>query len=183
MKIKLQSAMEYLMTYGWAILVIAIVLGALASLGILNPNSLLGTHCVATPGFSCQGTPAMTTSGEVNAEFVYAGTSPIYVVGAACSSASNASGYPAYPYPNGAGYAASNGYYHASINGASNEYIPIYPGQTFNITLYCYSGKASPSYSIGQVFTGTIWLNYTTPQSSGSYAVLPITSSFSVKAT
>ncbi len=31
-----QSAMEYLMTYGWAILIIAIVLVALFSLGIFN---------------------------------------------------------------------------------------------------------------------------------------------------
>ncbi|MEM3254889.1 MAG: LamG domain-containing protein [Candidatus Micrarchaeaceae archaeon] len=34
--LQLQSAMEYLMTYGWAILVIAVVLGALYSLGIFN---------------------------------------------------------------------------------------------------------------------------------------------------
>ena len=37
---KLQSAMEYLMTYGWAILIIAVVLGALFSLGIFNPAFL-----------------------------------------------------------------------------------------------------------------------------------------------
>ncbi len=34
---RLQSAMEYLMTYGWAILIIAIVLAALFSLGVFNP--------------------------------------------------------------------------------------------------------------------------------------------------
>ena len=38
--LKLQSAMEYLMTYGWAILIIAVVLGALFSLGIFNPAFL-----------------------------------------------------------------------------------------------------------------------------------------------
>lgn len=35
---KLQSAMEYLMTYGWAILVIAIVTIALFKLNVFNPN-------------------------------------------------------------------------------------------------------------------------------------------------
>jgi hypothetical protein len=35
--VKSQSAMEYLMTYGWAILIIAFVLAALYSLGIFNP--------------------------------------------------------------------------------------------------------------------------------------------------
>ena len=35
---KLQSAMEYLMTYGWAILIIAIVIIALFKLNVFNPN-------------------------------------------------------------------------------------------------------------------------------------------------
>jgi len=34
---RLQGAMEYLMTYGWAILVIAVVLGVLYQLGVFNP--------------------------------------------------------------------------------------------------------------------------------------------------
>jgi len=34
-----QSAMEYLMTYGWAILIIAVVLGALFQLGVFNSSS------------------------------------------------------------------------------------------------------------------------------------------------
>ncbi len=36
----LQSAMEYLMTYGWAILIIAVVLGALFGLGFFNSANL-----------------------------------------------------------------------------------------------------------------------------------------------
>ena len=35
-----QSAMEYLMTYGWAILIVAVVLGALYSLGVFNMTNL-----------------------------------------------------------------------------------------------------------------------------------------------
>ena len=34
-----QSAMEYLMTYGWAILIIAVVLGALFQLGVFNATN------------------------------------------------------------------------------------------------------------------------------------------------
>ncbi len=47
-----QSAMEYLMTYGWAILIIAIVLVALFELGIFG-GSTLPTACVAQSGFIC----------------------------------------------------------------------------------------------------------------------------------
>jgi hypothetical protein len=37
--LKIQSAMEYLMTYGWAILVIAVVLGVLFQLGVFSSGS------------------------------------------------------------------------------------------------------------------------------------------------
>ncbi len=47
---KSQSAMEYLMTYGWSILIVAVVLGALAYLGVFNP---LYFAPKANPG-SCQ---------------------------------------------------------------------------------------------------------------------------------
>lgn len=49
-KKRAQSAMEYLMTYGWAILIIAVVLGALYQLGIFNPSTFQGK---AQPG-NCQ---------------------------------------------------------------------------------------------------------------------------------
>jgi hypothetical protein len=51
---KAQSAMEYLMTYGWAILIIAVVLGALFSLGVFSGSGILGTACVAGSGYLCQ---------------------------------------------------------------------------------------------------------------------------------
>ena len=47
---KAQSAMEYLMTYGWAILIISIVLAALFQLGVFNPMAYAPK---AQPG-SCQ---------------------------------------------------------------------------------------------------------------------------------
>ncbi len=45
-----QSAMEYLMTYGWAIIIVAIVLGALFSMGVFNAANFMPK---APPG-SCQ---------------------------------------------------------------------------------------------------------------------------------
>jgi hypothetical protein len=47
---KLQSAMEYLMTYGWAILIIAVVLGALFGLGFFNSSN----NAPKVPPGSCQ---------------------------------------------------------------------------------------------------------------------------------
>jgi len=69
--IKAQSAMEYLMTYGWAILIIAVVLGALFQLGVFNPNNFVSK---APPG-SCQVlrpngpySPIATLGGTCNGE-------------------------------------------------------------------------------------------------------------------
>ena len=42
MKMKGQTAIEYLMTYGWAILIILIVAGVLAYYGIFAPSGFLG---------------------------------------------------------------------------------------------------------------------------------------------
>ncbi len=44
-----QSALEYMMTYGWAILIIVIVAVILYSMGIFNPSSSVTT---ASAGFS-----------------------------------------------------------------------------------------------------------------------------------
>jgi hypothetical protein len=60
---KAQSAMEYLMTYGWAILIIAVVLGALFSLGVFSGASLIGNACIAGPGFLCNGMALSHTTG------------------------------------------------------------------------------------------------------------------------
>ncbi|MFP3289583.1 MAG: hypothetical protein RXO35_04125 [Candidatus Micrarchaeota archaeon] len=59
---KAQSAMEYLMTYGWAILIVAVVLGALYSLGVFNGAAFLGTSCVSASGFYCTN-PTLSTGG------------------------------------------------------------------------------------------------------------------------
>jgi len=38
---KVQAALEFLMTYGWAVLVILIAAGALAYFGVLSPDKFL----------------------------------------------------------------------------------------------------------------------------------------------
>src|SRR3989344_6998129 len=54
MKRKGQAAMEFLMTYGWAILVVLIVIGALAYFGVLNPQTLLPERCELQLGIRCK---------------------------------------------------------------------------------------------------------------------------------
>ncbi len=48
-----QAATEFLMTYGWAIIVVLITIGALAYFGVLSPNKFLPNSCILFPGLSC----------------------------------------------------------------------------------------------------------------------------------
>ncbi len=75
---KAQSAMEYLMTYGWAILIIAIVLAALFQLGVFNSTNFAPK---AQPG-SCQvfRPNGPGTTSFINTEGVCSGELPQYVV-------------------------------------------------------------------------------------------------------
>lgn len=134
--------MEYLMTYGWAILIISVVLGALFSLGVFSGASLIGTECIASPGFYCSGVSYSHSTGNVlftvgqstgtnwvNTAFIYApqGT----------ASTSNA---PSVTF--------------------ANDISGLYSGQTTTISW----GVSSPgtSTSIGTIAAGSIWACYTT---------------------
>jgi hypothetical protein len=74
--VKLQSAMEYLMTYGWAILIIAVVLGVLFQLGVFSSSSF----SVRAPPGSCQvfRPSGPKTSQNVNLVGVCTGQLPQY---------------------------------------------------------------------------------------------------------
>ena len=53
MRKKAQAAMEFLMTYGWAILVVLIAISALTYFGVLNPSKFLPEKCDLIPGLTC----------------------------------------------------------------------------------------------------------------------------------
>ena len=50
---KSQAAMEFLMTYGWAILVVLAAIAALAYFGVLSPEKFLGEKCILETGMAC----------------------------------------------------------------------------------------------------------------------------------
>ena len=48
-----QAAMEFLMTYGWAILVVLAAVAALAYFGVLSPSSFMPEKCTMPSGVAC----------------------------------------------------------------------------------------------------------------------------------
>jgi hypothetical protein len=155
---KAQSAMEYLMTYGWAILIIAVVLGALFQLGVFNANNFAPK---APPGACRVFRPnGPYTTSFINLEGVCSGELPQYVMYATSSgsgqifslsgtiSGATSTVWVQYtgidngcPHPLGAGYNANNpvgtGWFY--IDGGCNSQNPYLD----------YSGPSSPEQDIG----------------------------------
>lgn len=48
-----QAAMEFLMTYGWAILAAIIAIAVLAYFGVFNPGRYTSETCALSPPFTC----------------------------------------------------------------------------------------------------------------------------------
>ena len=65
-----QAAMEYLMTYGWAIVVLVVVIAALMATGAFNPSYLIAEECTLQPDLSCTGHVLyLDTGGTPQLEF------------------------------------------------------------------------------------------------------------------
>jgi hypothetical protein len=79
-----QGALEFLMTYGWAFLVILIMIGALAYFGVLNPSRWLPDRCQFGTGTLCrEGQYVVTADADhtIRAQLVNNGGSHISVYG------------------------------------------------------------------------------------------------------
>ena len=60
---KSQAALEFLTTYGWALMIIIIMIGVLAYFGVLNPSKLLPSRCIFGPEFPCLNYQISATGG------------------------------------------------------------------------------------------------------------------------
>jgi len=146
-KLRAQSAMEYLMTYGWAILIIAVVLGALFSLGVFNSSSLIGTACIPLSGYYCAN-PVLSTSGTLSLTIGQATGTPY-------------SSVTAYFVPSGSTLNPSTDPSN-TISGGLNS------GQTVSVTFNVIGVSGITSNTpLGTALTGQIWLSYTAGSTSG----------------
>jgi hypothetical protein len=59
-----QASMEFLMTYGWAILVVMAAIGALAYFGVLDSANIIPASCTIVPGIDCEDF-RITETGQV----------------------------------------------------------------------------------------------------------------------
>jgi len=88
---KAQAAMEFLMTYGWAILVVLVAVGALAYFGVLNPGRFLPSSCTIGPGLAC-GEFKVSSNGSNNVDIYVRNGLGKNIQSVSMSLASNAGG-------------------------------------------------------------------------------------------
>jgi hypothetical protein len=155
--------MEYLMTYGWAILIISVVMAALFSLPILNGGAF-GTSCLPTAGFYCSGITfphASTVTNAIVLVTIGQSTGTNWqgaVFGYAPAGISTSSGIPSIP----AG--AVTGSYTLSSGGTLA--LPLNVVTT--------SGVLVTNVLVGTTTTGAVWACYstTTAVATGAFSGL-----------
>lgn len=134
MDLKGQSAIEYLMTYGWSVLIIALVIAAMFALGVFNGVFRSTTTCIPVPGFACTSAVLYSNGALVTNLGIDDLSAPIRIVSVGCSTTDAA---PANMI---------------NVNTYVNSGVP----QTtfFECPL--------KSTLVGTPFTGTIWIAYMT---------------------
>jgi hypothetical protein len=152
---RIQAAVDFLISYGIALLVIAIAIEIMYGLGVLN-TSLIPVSCSAYTGFSCGPYFISANSGVMTITLSQSIGGPITINGAACASQKNASGdRPKF----GNVYVTNNAlYYPTALRPGGNV---IYSGGTYTFGINCYNGGGLATGFLGRVFYGFVWLNYT----------------------
>lgn len=164
---KAQSAMEYLMTYGWALLAIAVVLAILYATGILGggiSRIVGGNNCIEATGYLCSNPAYTAYSGNAAVTVGQESSQTYYNVAFALTSPSTGStGVTSYGVPNTifTNLATLN----ASV-GVNNQ---LTPGTTALLTDIPVSAANTAA---GTSVTGEMWMAYTT-SSGGTCANLP----------
>jgi hypothetical protein len=146
--------MEYLMTYGWAILVIAVVLSALFALGLFSSNNLSGNSCIASPGYLCSGA-------------IYSHSDANIIVGVGQSTGADwvTANFVFVPQ----GTPDANGVPAISFSSSPANTLLATSGMASGTieTLYLPANSIVPPVNVGSSIVGTIWAQYTYTVTSG----------------
>lgn len=133
-----QSAIEYLSTYGWAIVAIAVMLGVLYSLGLFGGGTNTVRGCSVVEGFSCT-QPLLYSSGVLTAGIGQIGPTKV-ITATGCSSDSR------------------------KPDLWQSTDIVLASGQIKNVSFKC---PVAPTAKIGTLFQGTLWVNYSASPGGG----------------
>lgn len=146
--IRAQSAVEYLSSYGWAVVVIAVVLAALFAYGILNPNIFFTQSCTFPSDFKCVA-PLLVSNGLLYVNLTQETASPINITGVACDTAQ-------------------------SIRHVTKISPAVFLGlnENYSTSTQCWSNSSVFSGSVGSIYHGYLIVNYTDVSTSFKYTAI-----------
>ena len=148
-----QSAMEYLVTYGWAILVIAIVIMALYALGVFRGPAVANV-CLFPADFGCVSS-FMYADGGLTVNIEQATSTLINITAIGCNTNKTTADMISF---------------HPQLSLQIEGNVSISGNAT--TALRCYSGGNVYTAPIGTVFHGYLVLNYTDLQSGLVHTVV-----------
>ena len=139
---KLQSAMEYLTTYGWAVLLIMIVIGVLFFLGVFNTaNYQASAECAMGGGFSCTNV-SMAANGLITYTITDNTADPVNVIGFGC------------------GTNQSNAMLQYKNSLPQQDYLPVGDNVTTSMQCLVSPTTAFQGGQVGDVFSGYVSIEY-----------------------
>lgn len=136
-----QSAIEFLITYGWAFTIIAITLLALYSAGFFSPTTYAAQQCLLPSSFSCLSF-FMSLNGLLTVNIQQATSSPINVTALGCNQNSTFTNMQ------------------KPLNPPSNQ-IFMSIGANYTFSVQCYTNAGSVAGNILSTYQGTLIVNYT----------------------
>jgi len=80
-----QAALEFLTTYGWAFLILLVMIGAIAYFGFLRPEKFLPDRCLAGAEFSCKDYRIDATANTVTLLLNQQLGKTIWIAGSTCT--------------------------------------------------------------------------------------------------
>jgi hypothetical protein len=138
---RLQNAVEFMITYGWAILVIILVIAALYSLGFFGSGSIAPSICALPANVGCV-SAILIPNGLLTVNIQQATQYTINVVSIGCNDKG-----------------LTNNALMAMRGIVPNVTVGIGGNSTF--TVLCYSNYKVYNAPIGSTYTGYLIVNYT----------------------
>ena len=134
-----QYAIEYLMSYGWAILILLAVAAILFYFGVLNPKIPIAPSCFFGPEMGCYGF-SMNTTGHLALDVSQSTGHPISITAMKCTQENN-------PSLTTVSYTVGDGGHAFLTDGTQKCYLA--------------DGTTVATGQVGDVYKGKIYVKYT----------------------
>jgi len=140
--------MEFLMTYGWAVLILLTVVAILFYLGIFNPRTVSPNACVLPAGFSCYGyriASGGAGNGNLTLDLVQTTGHSVNITDMACTDQDTVT--------------------YTAINQRA------YDGDRLTISLNCTKSDGTRP-EVGEYYRGSIYINYMDEQTNFPHRIV-----------